>query len=137
MSCEETAGFLFRHPCSREAVSACAECGRGLCALHMKPWEGSSLCVACALRYRQEQEAGQRPPPGEGKPGEGGEGGEGDEGDWDTWDDDPYFYGSTHYRGWGRGWGHERGDRHELSEADGASLRGEGDEGFEQAPGAS
>lgn len=128
MSCEETAGFLFRHPCSGAAVSQCAECGKGLCAAHMKPWEGNTLCVACALRYRQEQEDPQKK----------AQGGEAEEGQThDDWDDDPYFYGSTHYTGWGRGWGHERGDRHELTEADGAALHAEGDEGFEQAPGAS
>lgn len=130
MSCEETAGFLFRHPCPREEVAQCAECGKALCALHVKPWEGNQLCVGCALRYRTEQEQGGPRKPGEEGQDEGGD-------DWDRYDDDPYFYGVTHYSGWGRGWGHERGDRYELTEADGSSLRGEGDEGFEQMPGAS
>lgn len=131
-SCQETAGFLFKHPCSRDATAACGECSKELCQKHTKQVGGAGVCVECARVLLDKQATGGR---------RGGNARE----RYGDYADDPYFYGWSYYDGYGQyrsGWGREyyaasRSDAADFSEADGESFGTEGDEGFERDMGAS
>lgn len=133
--CSETAGFLFKHNCSRRAGYRCDLCGKEVCSAHRTPVSAADLaargivtgtapgsdadaCTSCVKRTGVSSFAG-RP---------GGY-------------DDPYWY-SGHYHGYGSygpgRWGHSAiasssydSDPSDFTEADGESLRREGDDSFE------
>lgn len=48
MNCEDRSGFLFAHECTRPATVSCTDCGKHLCALHLRGEGGRPLCVKCA-----------------------------------------------------------------------------------------
>lgn len=49
--CKETAGVLFPHPCTREAVTNCGNCGLAICELH----DREGRCIRC---FRAETPTG-------------------------------------------------------------------------------
>ena len=129
--CQETAGFLFSHPCGRAASSECVDCSKAVCAQHLKEIAGALVCVACAKALLDEKRKA---------------GGRAEREQVERYQDDPYFYGSSRYEGYGsyrRGqWGYgyysqTRHDPHDFTEADGESFASEGDEGWEQDMGGS
>jgi hypothetical protein len=121
--CQETAGFLFSHPCPRPASTQCTRCAKSICEQHGHTPGAELLCTTCA-----REDVGQE-----------------EEGDADSGADvaeDPYLYSSYHYNGYGyygRGpWQGEGGpDPDDFTEADGESLRGEEPLDFEQDMGGS
>ncbi len=97
--CNETAGFLFDHPCNAAADTECARCGRPVCDTHARDDDtGEPICISCAKLELKDLGRSQR------RRGRG-------YGRHSRWrDDDPYFYGGYHYHGWGfygsGYWGH-------------------------------
>jgi hypothetical protein len=126
--CNETAGFLFKHACSRLSERACGLCGKPVCAEHAHEAQGQTFCTSCARQYLRtpDQRSGFHR-------------------------DDPYFYAGSYYHGYGRyghgSWGSShvhhadtsspQHDPHDFTEADAESLRREDDEDFEQDMGES
>ena len=131
-TCQETAGFLFKHPCGRAATEECADCGKPVCPRHLKRIEGVDVCISCARALLDKKAAGE---------GQRGRGRRSRRDAYERYADDPYFYGYYHYEGYGsyrRGeWGHSyyRSSRHhdadDFTEADGESFSSEGDETWE------
>jgi hypothetical protein len=119
-ACQETSGFLFKHPCHRRAIAACESCGKLVCEEHShKSNEGELLCTACLKKRRRRSR------------------------NWQSDDtNDPYFYGHRYYPGWGSYtagyWGYHQyhhystSDSHDFTEGDAGSFV-EGDEGFESS----
>lgn len=142
MTCEDTGGFLFDHPCQEAATTACGNCGRQLCEKHAQTHDDQTVrCTRCAgKRVRRKQAVKRRRASGD---------------DSDSWDDDedswdpylygyssPYMYGYTHYWGWGvyghGTWGHEHyADAGDFTEADAAAFTDELGEGFDADVGGS
>lgn len=134
-SCQETAGFLFKHPCPHPVYESCGGCGKGVCDRHVKVFgQDERLCVTCARKQVRPcrapgAAAGDEPRARQRQRDHG---------------DDPYFYSSfyyPHYGYYGHGhWGssHYAGhDAADFTEADGQSFQVEADEGFDQDMGAS
>jgi len=125
-ACEETAGFLFDHACSRTAEFMCESCQKHICDKHRKALETRLVCVRCARQaVRDDPEASRRSR---------------------SWsDDDPYFYSGTYpgYGHYGSGyWGyhyhhHREHDPVDFTEGDSGSFENDGGDGFEQDMGAS
>lgn len=92
--CNDRAGFLFSHQCPYPPVNECRQCGRPICDDHTRYNEASEpVCVTCSKSAVTGKPQRQRP------------------GDSRTdYYDDPYFYGHTHYTGYGYYgpgyWGH-------------------------------
>lgn len=134
-SCTETSGFLFSHRCTSPAVFQCDLCGRAICTSHRRtvpasdlqrqgiihggpPGSPADVCITCARRV--------------GPPHSTARG-----------SDDPYWYSDRYsgYCSYGSGrWGSSflagsaassASDPVEFTEADGESLRQEGDGNFE------
>ncbi len=123
-TCQESAGFLFKHPCGYLAESTCGTCGKALCSRHTRCQPEGVTCIACGRRTGSAGSTrGDRYDPYEysssGYPGYGYYG----PGHWGSW---WFLSGSSH-----------RHDRHDFTEADSASLVNEGDANFEQAMGES
>ena|GEM_PF-1427595 len=87
--CAERAGFLFKHRCDRMGQRDCQQCGKKICQHHTVTTslaEDSSksllsnsvlVCTSCAKRIgRRISDSGAYA--------------------------DPYYYGHSHYHGWGR-----------------------------------
>lgn len=120
--CNESTGFLFRHPCQNFARNRCAACSKRICDDHTSLVEGVAYCPACG--QAESRRRGIAPDRGRG-------------------DDDTYYDGGTYYSGYGHHrpgrWGHahshggrvEPNDPDDLQAGDAESLRTEGDEGFE------
>ena len=118
--CGETSGFLFKHACANMSSASCSQCGKLVCAEHLHPGDHGETCTTCSKRERRRSRR------------QGG-----------GYGHDPYFYGDSHYRGWGRYrhgyWGYSHydsynrhhHDRNDFTEADGAAARAEGNEDFE------
>ena len=138
--CQDTAGFLFKHACSNAATGECAQCGKRICKAHTKAGErGMPFCVGCLKQELAQGGKSQRP-------SDMGRRAKGKRRRGRSYDQDPYFYGDSHYEGYGsyrRGhWGHgyyqrSRHDPNDFSEADGEAFATEGDEGWENDMGAS
>lgn len=47
-TCQETAGFLFDHPCAETVHALCADCAKAICVRHGHDLEGHRLCTGCA-----------------------------------------------------------------------------------------
>ncbi len=47
-TCQETAGFLFDHPCDRSGYGACDACGKVTCRRHRHELDAETLCTGCA-----------------------------------------------------------------------------------------
>ena len=138
-TCQETAGFLFKHACGNKPLGQCDTCSKWVCKRHTRVVEGANLCIGCAkAQLRPGKQTG-------GGRGAGRGGGRGGGRGRRSYDDDPYFYGYSHYQGYDSyrqgSWGHDyylqTRDADEFTEADGASFATEGDEGWEQEMGAS
>lgn len=122
--CQERAGFLFAHECTRLATQPCARCLKAICEGHSHPVDEELLCTTCATNDDDDDEES-----------------EGTEGEMpDSWEDEdepnPYLYSSYYYRDYGYyghgSWGHDLvPDPNDFTEADGESLRDEGTETFE------
>jgi hypothetical protein len=101
--CQETAGFLFTHPCDRPRAHACQSCGKSICIEHTRLIEARRLCVACARSAAAFD------------------------------DRDPYFYGhsyyGSHWHDWGSG--RSRHDPDDFTDGDASSLKHPGDATFE------
>ena len=151
-TCEERAGFLFKHACDRLPAHVCGKCNKSVCNEHSKLNDQNQLiCVTCT---KQQSKLVRQ----QGQPGY-----------YDRYDDDPYFYGDRRYRGYGNysggywggymigsmgsshhhtsysSGGHTSGESDESSlhdpddftEADGGATETEGDADFEQDMGES
>ena len=110
MSCQETSGFLFSHPCNNAVGGQCQKCAKQVCAKHTHPTPNGYMCTACAKKELKQARRQRN--------------------NWSGWDDDPFMYDTyyyDHYGYYGRGrWGNEYlGD--DFTEADGSGLGGEGD----------
>ncbi len=132
--CNENSGFLFKHTCGSPPSADCEVCTRPVCVDHTHHVGGKQLCTTCA---KADLRPGKKSPAGGAGYGRAGR----RDGYYDYYDN-PYFYGGYHYRGYGfyhSGWGHHHyshyhhhhGSAHDFTEADGQSLRSEGDEAFE------
>ncbi|MCA8924494.1 MAG: hypothetical protein KDD82_21970 [Planctomycetes bacterium] len=139
--CEETAGFLFKHRCGREAQTECLQCGKPICLKHVKSPGGQEHCVHCT---RDKLGAKIRPPAPRRSRARGRD--DDFDGDFDDdFGDDPYFYAYAYYEGYGsygRGeWGHAHArdldDPVDFTEADGEAFAVERDTDFEHDMGAS
>lgn len=86
--CNETAGFLFAHPCGRVATRECSQCAKPICEQHLARGVGDgTLCITC----------GKAAPPAKHRRRRSGR--------YEDWeDDDPYFYSDDYYDDyyWGR-----------------------------------
>jgi hypothetical protein len=99
--CEETAGFLFTHPCDRPPAHACQSCRKTICVEHTRLVDARRLCVACARTAAAID------------------------------DRDPYFYGHSYYGSpWHHG-GTSTRDPDDFTDGDSASLQHSGDATFE------
>lgn len=49
--CNETAGFLFSHPCDEPSAHVCGECQKPVCAKHVADTNGTLRCTTCAKRW--------------------------------------------------------------------------------------
>lgn len=144
--CAEKQGFLFKHACEFDAVTACTRCSKAICDDHSHAdptGEGDlaqrkMVCTTCVKTLGVKQ--GRR----NARHGRGPRGGRG----YQTvvfYDSDPYFYDDYYYEGYGdydAGWydsyeGGEDFDPSDFTEADGESFAEVGDEGFEDDFGAS
>lgn len=94
-NCQERSGFLFKHQCKEIATVSCELCNKYVCQKCTRTREGKQLCITCMKSFN----------------------------DHIGYQKDPYFYGHSHYNGWGR---YDRGHGSSGSGA-GASCGG-GDE---------
>ena len=120
MSCNEKAGFLFEHACTDTATGACQKCRKAVCQRHTHPTPHGYMCTSCAKKEVKKQRFQRQR--------------------WPGWDDNPFLYDTYYYNGYGfygRGyWGNDYlGD--DFTEADGESLRQEGDGDWEYDMGGS
>ncbi|HEX7832897.1 MAG TPA: hypothetical protein VF787_24805 [Thermoanaerobaculia bacterium] len=58
MTCAATKGFLTLGDCGNPASSSCTACGRPMCAAHLSPGSGFSLCYGCAASESPQREEG-------------------------------------------------------------------------------
>ena len=163
--CQETSGFLFSHRCDRIAVKECVRCKKAICQDHGHSIPDGLACTTCLKSEAQTQQ--QQPPVVPGAvPGAapGAPIGATTPTGYRSrpYYDDPYFYGSHWYPGYGYGYGYGFGhgyyhggghsspshasdpasaaakhDPNDFTEGDAASLRKEGDEAFESEMGES
>lgn len=56
MICAAAKGFLTQSDCGAPAASACSHCGRPMCAAHLSPASGFSMCYDCAATQQPQQE---------------------------------------------------------------------------------
>jgi hypothetical protein len=130
--CQETAGFLFSHPCSRAATTQCGRCQKAICDRHCHATQDALLCTSCA---RQARALLDDPYFYWSYYGD-----DWDDWDWD-WDDDDDGPGAAVSQGAGdpgavgAGSAKDR-DEDDFTEADGQSTGGEGRD-FEKDTGAS
>lgn len=66
-TCMARRGFLTLSDCENPATTACSNCGRMMCPVHLSPTSGFSMCLDCAATVRTGEEGK------EGKEGETGE----------------------------------------------------------------
>ena len=109
-SCQETAGFLFSHPCGEMAAFTCSECQKPVCQRHAIDHGGLLRCVSCMKKLRA---AGDSTTSDIGSP-------------YGAYP--PYFYGD-HY-GYGYGYGRSRygwtrsHHDHDFTDSDEMSVSG-------------
>ena len=56
MICAAAKGFLTQTDCGAPAASACTHCGRPMCAAHLSPASGFTMCYDCAATQQQQQQ---------------------------------------------------------------------------------
>lgn len=56
MICAAAKGFLTQSDCGMPASSACSHCGREMCAAHLSPASGFSMCYDCAATQQPQQQ---------------------------------------------------------------------------------
>lgn len=115
--CQETAGFLFSHPCPRPALHQCTACAKPICSEHGHEAGGGLMCTTC-YRDRDTEEENENL-------------GDTDDGDSEEGQDEdgfnPMLSSSYYYQGYGHygpgSWGHRLpDDPHDFTEADGRVL---------------
>ncbi|MFP2903818.1 hypothetical protein ACLESD_01855 [Pyxidicoccus sp. 3LFB2] len=130
-TCQESTGFLFSHECGLPAAAACGRCGKRVCDDHLTSMDSELVCETCA--ENQEDDADETE--------SGSEAGSeaGSESDSAPDEDAPsYYYQGYGYYGPGSSWaGSGAKDPNDFTEADGESLRQEGDGSFEEDLGGS
>lgn len=62
MICAAAKGFLTQADCGAPAASACSHCGRPMCAAHLSPASGFSMCYDCAATQQPQQDQQQQQP---------------------------------------------------------------------------
>ena len=55
MICAAAKGFLTQSECGTPAATACSQCGRPMCAVHLSPASGFSTCYDCAATQQPQQ----------------------------------------------------------------------------------
>ena len=48
--CQEKAGFLFSHACSRAQEASCDDCGKQTCEKHSRTEDDHTRCITCAKK---------------------------------------------------------------------------------------
>lgn len=56
MICSAAKGFLTQTDCGAPAATACSNCGRPMCTMHLSPASGFSTCYDCAATQQPAQE---------------------------------------------------------------------------------
>jgi hypothetical protein len=59
MNCEGRKGFLTLANCENPATTACSNCGRMMCTMHLAPQSGFTMCLDCAATNPQYQREGE------------------------------------------------------------------------------
>ena len=59
MNCEGRKGFLTLANCENPAMTACSNCGRMMCTIHLAPQSGFTMCHDCAATNPQYQQEGE------------------------------------------------------------------------------
>jgi hypothetical protein len=59
MNCEGRKGFLTLANCENPGVTACANCARMMCPVHLAPQSGFTTCLDCAATNPQMQREGE------------------------------------------------------------------------------
>jgi hypothetical protein len=65
MICQARKGFLTLSGCENPATTACSNCGRMMCTVHLAPQSGFTMCYSCAATNPQNQEGQQQQQEGE------------------------------------------------------------------------
>ncbi|WP_240359265.1 hypothetical protein [Pyxidicoccus trucidator] len=126
--CQESTGFLFSHECGLPAGAGCPRCGKRVCDAHLTSAGGELVCATCAEDTEEGDESdsdsdSDSGPDSDSSPAE---------------DDPSYYYKDYGYYGPGSSWaGSGAKDPNDFTEADGESLRHEGDSSFEEDLGGS
>ena len=47
-TCQARKGFLTLSNCENPALTACSNCGRSMCSMHLTPQSGFTMCFDCA-----------------------------------------------------------------------------------------
>ncbi len=55
-TCMARRGFLTLSDCENMATTACSNCGRMMCPVHLSPTSGFTLCLDCAATQQPQQE---------------------------------------------------------------------------------
>ena len=119
--CNDRAGFLFSHDCPYPPVNECQQCGRPICDEHTRYNANSEPTCVSGMKTAATSD---------------------DSIDHRNQDNDPYFYGDTHYRGYGNYshgyWGHSsyrsasHGDSRDFTAGDSEGLSDADDATFEK-----
>ena len=54
-TCMARRGFLTLSDCENMATTACSNCGRMMCPVHLSPTSGFSMCLDCAATTQNQQ----------------------------------------------------------------------------------
>lgn len=131
--CQEKAGFLFSHACSRAQEASCDDCGKQTCEKHSRTEDDHTRCITCA---KKTLKLGGRPTKSKSRQRQRYR---------DDYYYDPYFYGPCYYDGYGYYgsgyWGHDHSyhghDHDDFTEADGENMLSAEAEDFEHDAAAS
>ena len=55
LTCADTSGFLFSHPCDRLATGECATCAKPICVEHTRLTATGPRCVTCLRDERMDR----------------------------------------------------------------------------------
>jgi hypothetical protein len=65
MICQARKGFLTLSGCENPATTACSNCGRMMCTVHLAPQSGFTMCYSCAATNPQQPQQQQQQQEGE------------------------------------------------------------------------
>lgn len=60
MICAAAKGFLTQADCGAPAATACSNCGRTMCTMHLSPTSGFSMCYDCAATQQPQKQEGEQ-----------------------------------------------------------------------------